>query len=275
MKLDTRWLTRRLRGVLGLLVAASVLLVAMPVFARGSVRLKTTRIKENKRAWKLKFTINYGSKPALAFVPMIFSFKRTVLYERALTDDSPKTPIERKVRLHNQTPINLPMDVSFGDTASGNIFKITKFSIKLTRDRDFEAGEYELSVRLASGGSIGRKVRIYLTGKNKPIDRRAMVFHDDRATPKKKKKPVADDNAMGDANTRKAAEDMGPDLSDIPDDPVDGDGDASDAPGPPEVDPKQGGCGCQLPGRSLPTGAAWLGLLALGLVMVRRRFARF
>ena len=267
MKLDTGWLARRLRGVLGLLMAASLLLMAAPAFARGSVKLKTSRIKENKKAWKLKFTINYGSKPALAFVPMIFSFKRTVLFERALTDASPKTPIERLVLLHNQTPVNLPMDVSFGDTASGNIFKITKFSMKLTRARDFEAGEYALTVRLASGGTIGRKVCFTLNGKNKPIDRRAMVFHDNSAKSKKKKKAPVDEGA-GDSNKRKAAEDMGPDLSDIPDDPVDGDG-TDEA--PPPVDPKQGGCG--VGGAGAPT-PAWLGLLALGFVLARRRFAR-
>lgn len=240
------------------LAAVAVLLLLLPssdAEARGTVRMSRSTVKESGRAWRLKFTVDYGSKPPSAYVPVIFSFKPTVLYERSLTDDSPKTPITRRMPLQNQTPLNLPMDMSFGDAASGKIWRKTKFSIKLTRAHDFQAGEYRLTVKLARGGTLGRPQVVRLEGKNKVVDRRAMMFHDNsaKAKPKKKAKPKPEAK-------HEDQDGESPDLSDIPDIP-----DGQDQPvEKPEAIQKKPGGGCSLGsaqqgGSHLP---AWL-LLAL------------
>jgi MYXO-CTERM domain-containing protein len=260
------------RKLLGLLVALVLLAIAPPAAARGSVKLDKTAVEEDEGRWKLKLTIDYGGVPDLAVVSMIMSFQQVVYYEQSLTDASGDRPVERQVPVNNATPINLPIDVDFADI-SGKVFKITKFDIKLTRDRDFEAGEYELTVKLANGGNLGNKIRIKLLGKNKAVDRRAMVF--DGGSPNKGKtneapKPASD---PGDGKP-KAAEDYGPDLSDIPDSTAEAtseDGGSIDEPG--KVPPKQGGCGCNL-APALPAYGWGAGSLAL-LFMLRRRRSSF
>jgi MYXO-CTERM domain-containing protein len=256
------------------LVFLALLLGARPASAAGSVKLASSRIEESDGAWRLKFTIDYGSVPHRPHVPMIFSFKPTMLYERSITDQSPDNPIERKVPLSNQTPINLSMDVGFADPASGKIYKGTNFSMKLTRTRDFEAGEYALSVKIEDGGPIGGTQTVYLLGKNKPIDRRSITFHASAPPPPKKEEGGAGKKSEGDDGPRsKAAEDQGPDLSDIPDTaPPEG---TDEAPGPPAVEPKQGGCGCRL-GGPVPSRLAWgaVGLFAALLARRRRRRSR-
>jgi len=236
--------------------------------ARGTVRVHNPNPKEDDGEWKLKFTINYGRMPDLPHVPMMFSFKPTAVYQRSLTDASPDKPIMTRKPIVNGTPINLPMDVGFSDM-TGKMFKITKFGMTLTRDADFVAGEYTLTVRLTSGGHIGGPQHIRLKGNNKVIDRRAMVF----TAKAPEKKPKDDKPAPGedaDSSEPHAAEDMGPDLSDIPDVPDDG----SDPDAPPAVPPKQGGCGCEAVGRGAPGAGVWLAALGLGLVVSRRRLRR-
>ncbi len=97
------------------LVALAVLLGVGPALARGSVRLARSTVEEKDGVWKLKFTINYGSMPHLAHVPMIFSFKPTALFERSLTDASPDRPIETRKALRQQFPDFLVPDEVYGD----------------------------------------------------------------------------------------------------------------------------------------------------------------
>ncbi len=253
----------------GLLLALGAMLMVVPAAARGSVRVRNAAPKENDGEWKLKFTIDYGSIPHLAHMPMVFSFKPVVLYERSLTDKSGDTPVQRSVRLHNQTPISVSMDVGFAD-AGGTVYKITKFSVKLRRENEFEAGEYELTVKLASGATLGRKIRIKLLGDNKVVDRRAMVFGGSVGGGKKKATPAPEPAADSDTGPV-AAEDMGPDLSGIGDD--DDDDDQAPIETPPEVKAKQGGCGCRL-GAPQAHHHGWPALALLALVLggsMRRR----
>jgi len=261
---------RARRLILATLATLMALLVTSSAFARGSVRLNKTRVQEKDGEWKLSFTVDYGSKPHLAHVPMVFSFKQTTLYERYVDDSTGDNPATRRVPVHNATPIDLPMDVGFSDM-SGKMFKITKFKMKLTRDHDFEAGEYQLKVRLASGGPIGRPVKIILEGDNKVINRKSIEFS--APPPKKGKendKPKEQDlpePASG------PAEEFGPDLSDIPDISDEEAEAIKDANSPDPVDPKQGGCGCELAGQAPPVGTSWA-LLGLGAALALRRRRR-
>jgi MYXO-CTERM domain-containing protein len=233
--------------------------------ARGSVKVSPSTVDENEGTWKLKIEINYGGKPDLGLVPMVFSFTQTAEYERYVDDNSPDTPVERTVPTPGEPPNNVPADVSFSDPATGEMFATTKFTIKLRRDADFEAGEYDLKVTLASGGQIGSVQKIRLKGKNKVQNRKSLSF--DAPSPK----PSDDTNPKTKAPEEPtgAAEDQGPDLSDIPDSGG-GEGEGDDQ----KVKPKQGGCGCRVAEPSSSGGAAALlalGLVVLGLALARRR----
>ena len=141
---------------------------------------------------------------------------------------------------------------------------MTKFSIKLSRRNDFEAGEYELSVKESgSGRKIGRKIRIKLNGKNKVINRGSLDFSSKKAKPAPEKPD--EDAGKPEPEPVGAAEDMGPDLSDIPDDVGDDDG-----PDGTKVEPKQGGCGCEVAGA--PADLGWpAAAILLGIPLLRRR----
>lgn len=228
--------------------------------AAGTVTVTDLQPKEEDGKWKLKMTMNYGSAPPTAHIPMNFEFTQTVLYERTLTDQSPKTPVLNKRPLQNQTPINQSMDVGFSD-ASGKLFNITKFDFMIKRDHGFEAGEYTLVItRSNDGAKMGQPLRIVLQGDNVVVDRRAMVFSGEKKEPKK-------------ADAADAKKDEPPPAADPPPSEGPGDGDTGSAPveGPPATPPKQGGCGCKVadpPAGSAAALALLAGLAALG---VRRR----
>ena len=261
---------RARRLILTAIATLLALLVTSSAFARGSVRLNKTKVVEDDGEWKLSFTVDYGSKPHLAHVPMVFSFKQTTLYERYVDDTTGDDPAVRRVPVHNATPIDLPMDVGFSDM-SGKMFKVTKFKMKLTREHDFEAGEYELKVRLAAGGAVGRPLRITLDGKNKVINRKSIEFS--APPPKKGREDGKPKEQDGPEPASGPAEDFGPDLSDIPD-ISDAEADAiEDANTPDGVKPKQGGCGCEQAGSSAPPSAAWV-CVALGAAVALRRRPR-
>lgn len=261
---------RARRLILATIATLLALLVTSSAFARGSVRLNKTKITEDDGEWKLSFTVDYGSTPHLAHVPMVFSFKQTTLYERYVDDTTGDDPAVRRVPVQNATPIDLPMDVGFSDM-SGKMFKVTKFKMKLTREHDFEAGEYQLKVRLAAGGAVGRPIKIILDGKNKVINRKSIEFS--APPPKKGKENGKPKEQDGPQPASGPAEDFGPDLSDIPD-ISDAEAEAiEDANTPDGVEPKQGGCGCELPGSPPAPGTAW-SLLGLGAVLALRRRLR-
>ncbi|MBK8254009.1 MAG: hypothetical protein IPK82_15265 [Polyangiaceae bacterium] len=243
-------------------IVAAALFVAVffvPVLARaaGQVTVTDTQPKEDDGRWKLKMTINYGGVPATAHIPMLFSFTPTVLYERALTDQSPKTPVINKIPLSNQQSINESMDVGFSD-ASGKLFNITKFDFVIRRDHGFEAGEYSLKItRTSDGAQMGQTLKIVLQGDNPIIDRRAIVFSGE----KKEKKP---DNSSTDEKKDNPPSDTPPPPEDTPppsDTPVET---------PPPAAPKQGGCGCRTASTTDHAGLGVFGVLGI-LMLYRRR----
>ena len=256
------------RALVALVVALAATLIATTAFARGSVRLNSSKINENDGHWNLKVTLDYGGVPHIGHIPMVFSFTQKTLYERYVDDTTGDTPAVRRIPVNNATPIDLPMDVGFADM-SGKVFKITKFDVRLTREHDFEAGEYTLKVRLADGGAIGQPINIVLDGNNKVINRKSIAFDAPDPKPKKTEAPKSDSPEEPRSG---AAEDFGPDMEDIPD-ISDEEAKEMSNDGPPEVDPKQGGCGCAVVGAPAPA-TPWSSLLGRGLValgVARRR----
>ncbi|MBI4699971.1 MAG: hypothetical protein HY744_02200 [Deltaproteobacteria bacterium] len=255
------------RAVLaGAAAALALLCLAAPAWAIGSIDVKETRVKEMSGGrWRLKVTIDYGSVPHFGHVSMIFNFKPKVLFERYVDDGSPETPKVEKKDVTGQPDINLPMDVDFAD-ATGQVFRKTRFDFPLGRSSDFFAGEYDMTVKIEGGKQVGRTMRIVLEGENDVQDRRSIIFHGSpppKPKPKPKEEPGADAGAEpGSAEGEAATEE--------PEAPV-----GEEPAGPPEVPPRQGGCGCRV-GAPAPT---WPGLLALaaaaalGAAGARRRRA--
>jgi len=256
--------------VLGLIVV----LLAGSALAFGTVRIRNTRPEEVDGTWKIKFDVDYGSKPHLGHIPMILSFEHVRQHEWCLTDQSPEKPVLNIRPLHNQTPINVPVDMGFADMR-GEIHRKTRFDIKLRRDNDFEAGEYVLTIKRASDrATLGRPIRLTLQGQNKPVDRRSIVFTADSPNDKKPSDdPAASTDGAADKPKYDPADDPEPGYVDDlvatdPDDPTEA---------PPPVEPKQGGCGCRLEGRGGgdPERALWAAAaLGLGLVVLGRRRRR-
>jgi MYXO-CTERM domain-containing protein len=251
-------------------VIALVLATGAPRLAHavGTVTLVTKEPEEANEKWKLNFTINYGSTPDIAYIPMVFSFTPTMLYERSLTDQSPEKPVIIRKPLQGQVPINLSMDVGFSD-ASGKKFSTTKFDFVIRRDKGFEAGEYDLKItRAEDGAQVGQVIKIKLKGDNPIVDRRAMVF----SGGEKKKKTDDDKKKEGDdaAGSEEKKTDDGAAASDAT---ATGEGTPTEA--PPAEAPKQGGCGCRVAGEpsSSAPGAALASLLLGAILAVRRRRA--
>lgn len=246
-------------------VIALVLATGAPRLAHavGTVNLQTKEPEEANEKWKLNFTINYGSTPDIAYIPMIFSFTPTMLYERTLTDQSGDKPVIVRKPLQGQQAINLSMDVGFSD-ASGKKFSTTKFDFLIRRDKGFEAGEYDLKItRAEDGAQVGQIIKLKLKGDNPIVDRRAMVFSGE-------KKKKTDEKKEGD--TAAASEEKKDESAEAA--PSDAPAAGSDTPteAPPAEPPKQGGCGCRVAGEpSSAPGAAGLASLLLGAIVALRR----
>ena len=231
-----------------------------------TVKADKTTLTEADGRWRLKLTIDLGSVPDIAYVPMIFDFEPVTYYERALTDESPEKPILNKKPLQNMKHINESMEVGFSD-GTGKAFKLTKFDFAIRRDRGFEAGEYKLIVKFSdSGKQLGQPIRVILEGDNPIVDRRAISFvgekSDKKGAPKSKHADKPGETAQNDGGE---PTDSGP-VSDGSPDPS--------ADPPPAVEPKQGGCGCEVPGGRTDRETEWLGMFgvaALGLVATRLR----
>lgn len=262
---------RALRVLLPLAALALALLVApRAAHAVGTVKVEQTKVAEADGRWKLKMTIDLGKVPDIAYIPMMFSFTPTVLYERSLTDESPEKPVIIKKPLSNQQAINESMDVGFSD-GTGKAFKLTKFNFMIRRDRGFEAGEYTLEIRRTSDNAvIGSKIKLVLEGDNPVVDRRAISFVPDASKKKKDDKPKDDGEKKpeGDAAAEPPAGAPADAPADVPADP------AATPDGPDPVPPKQGGCGCELAGAPAPTGTALLLTLPLAAALARRRRRR-
>ncbi len=272
MNLAHRPLPRALARLLSFaLLVASSLFFVRPVHAAGSVKLSTRTPDEVNEKWKLNMTINYGSTPPLAHIPMLFIFTPKVLYERALTDQSPEKPIINKIPLQNQQSINESMDVGFSD-ASGKIFNITKFDFVIRRDHGFEAGEYDLQIKRSDDNvQIGPTIKLTLKGENPIVDRRAIVFAGAKKSKKTEKK---DDEPKGDE--AKGDEPKGDEAA--PSAPTADEPEPGEGPEVPAVPPKQGGCGCVVAGDSgsapAPLGALAFAVLGLSAAFARRSLSR-
>ena len=258
-------------------------LVAAVAGAAGRVQWKSTKLKETgNKAWNVECAIFLPRKPDVAHLPMKFEFEPISYFERAMVDGK-EGPVERTVPLQGRQSLIESVDVGFMDPGTGKIQTRTKFVFKVTRAHGYEAGEYKVTIRDASSGTmIGTPTTLTFDGENEIIDRRSIVF-----TGEKKKKAKSEDKGEGGGESGdKAAEekkDEGGSSGGAGDAPAESSGGdetaaASDdegepAPGdyPDEVDGKPGGCGCRLPGSSPVGGTAVIAVLALVSALVMRR----
>ena len=258
------------RVVSALLTLLVTLLLAGSAFAAGRVEWKSKNFKERSdKAWMLELAIFLPRAPDVAYVPMKFEFQPEVYYERSLVDGQ-EGPQDRKVPLVGRQPLIESVDVGFMDAGTTKIEKRTRFSFKVKRDLGYEAGEYKVTIRDTRNGQIvGTATTIVFDGQNEVIDRRAMVFSGE----KKKKKPDEEKKA----EEKKEASDDG-DKSEKSE-PASGSEDDKSSEGednsggdePPPVEPKSGGCGCRVPGKSTTSGLEWTLALALGVAFAARR----
>lgn len=287
--MSNSWLSSRRRNArrfsssalvvtLGVALAFAALLVTpRTALAVGTVRVEKSALEEVDGRWKLKMVMDYGSQPEINFVPMLFVFTPTMLYERACTDASKDKPILNKIPLQNQQSINEQLDVGFSD-GSGKTFKETHFDFMIRRDRGFEAGEYTLEIKRASDNkTMGSKIKLVLNGNNKVVDRRAMNFvgekkKDDPCVNPPDEKPAGSEGSGDAPKTEPKKDTPAPASTDVH---ADGEiplpQENTDA--PPPVPPKQGGCGCELAPSEGPHAALWglLPIAGVGLLAARRR----
>jgi hypothetical protein len=289
-----RW--SRLLAALPCLLA--VLLLSTVARAAGRVVWNNKHPQErDDHSWHLGVKIYMSHPPSIPHIPVKFEFTPKAYYERDLVDGD--KIVERKVPLTNNPAIIEDVDIGFLDPGTGKIQKRTKFTFKITRAHDFKAGEYQVKIRDSrSGHLIGRPITLILGGKNKPIDRRTMVFSGNVGKKKAKKKEdmrhvdkngdVSDDGSgsgADSASSDKASDDSsgggddsaGSGDSDSAGEPSgddtepSGDNGADDAPPPIKEKP---GCNCRIEASHTPADPALLfGALALlGGLVLRRRY---
>ncbi len=249
-----------LRALLAALALAFVLFAPSHAYAVGTVTLATKEPEESNGRWKLNFTINYGTKPHIAYIPMIFSFTPTALYERSLTDQSPEKPVIIRLALQNQPSMNESMDVGFSNSA-GEVYNVTKFDFVIRRDKGFESGEYDLKITRADDGAVmGQVIKLKLKGENPIVDRRAMVFSGEKKK-KKEEKPAdaADEKKEGEGSEASGSSETSSASGETPTET------------PPPVEPKKGGCGCRVVDAPEGSSSAIAALLLGAAVMLRRR----
>jgi MYXO-CTERM domain-containing protein len=242
------------------LVLGLVSLLSGPAAASDRVVWKQTKLKEDDKSWKVSLEVYLDRAPDVAMMPVRFSFTPITYFERALIDGR-KDPVTRQLPLQNQQPIVESVDVGFLDPGTGKAAKRTRYSFRVTRDRGFEAGVYEVQVTDArSDREMGAKTTLTLDGENEVIDRRSMVFDD---KPKEKKEDKAakaeaskeqeltpDDDAYWAGGPKRAEEKQAP----LP---------------PPAHLQEKPGCGCRVGGTG-EAAPAW-GFVALGLCLLARR----
>jgi hypothetical protein len=264
-------------AALALSIALLTLIHPHTALAVGTAKAEKTTLDEADGRWKLKLVMDYGSQPDINFVPMLFIFTPTMLYERACTDESKGKPVLNKIPLQNQQSINEQLDVGFSD-GSGKTYKETHFDFLIRRDRGFEAGEYTLEIKRASDSkTMGSKIKLILNGNNKPVDRRAMTFAGEK--PKNDPCNPPDDASNSGSGSDTPKSDPTKEKPPPTNQDVRADGEIAPAPEaaePPAVPPKQGGCGCELANENDSTLALWklLPLLGVGLFFARRRAVR-
>lgn len=254
---------RRAKRAGSVLLALVVLLVAASAWAMGSAQWKSTKVQESDESWKVEVTLRLNRPPDTSLIPMRFSFTPIAYYERALVDNH-EGPVRRVVPLMNKQPMVESVDVGFLDPGTGKLENRTRFSFRVTRARGYEAGEYEVEIKDArSDQSIGGKTRLIFDGDNAVIDRRAMVFSDEKK-PKKEEAKTEE--------PQKAREYS-------PDDPAYWEGGpkepaAKEEDRPPPASMREGGCGCRVSDASV-SNAGLAALLLIGICLgLRRRASR-
>jgi hypothetical protein len=256
-------------------LGAAVVFFALRAQAAGSYQLRTTEVQEVSGGWHVIFgSITLPRAPSTAHQPMKFLFTKTMVYERALVDNSPQ-PVLNRTALVGQTPSVESLDVDFSDP-SGKIYNRTRFDFSLTRTRGYEAGEYKVQVRTADGVDIGGASTIILKGDNPVVDRRAMTFSAKESGIKKVDNGV-DGGAKGPANASSDESNAA-----VPNNgAVVASGEAAPFISPeafqktPEEEAKEhpAGCGCTVPGFD-GTGTALLGGIPLALAALAARRKR-
>ncbi len=266
-------MTRKFTNAFAALVLlAAALLLVKDARAAGNFKLKSTEANEVSGAWHVFVTIELPKAPTIAHVPIKFLFTKTAVFERALVDNRTE-PVTNRMALQGQTPSIESMDVDFAD-GSGKIFKITRFDFGLTRQRGYEAGEYQVQVRTSDGTDIGGKAQITLKGENTVVDRRSITFN----AKDSKIKKIDDGNDAG-AKGGNDVEHAGVNTGDVtptgtaaPFIPADAYNKTPEEQGIKEH-PK--GCGCSVPGTAGNAGAPIaLGVFGLGLAIAARRRTR-
>jgi hypothetical protein len=251
-------------------LAAAVLFLAFAAEGAGTFQLRSTDVQEVSGGWHVFCQLSLPSAPTLAHTPMKFLFTKTVVYERALTDNSPN-PVLNPTVLVNQTPSVESLDVDFSDP-SGKIFNRTRFDFSLTRTRGYEAGEYSVKVRTADGVDIGSPARLVLKGDNPVVDRRAITFNAKEKSIKKVDTGLDAGAKVASDDTPAAANNNGDVVASgnaAPFIPVD----AYQKTPEEEVKTRPSGCGCSVPGIDGTTGLALLaGIPAIvGFAAARRK----
>lgn len=236
--------------------------------AAGRVVWKSTIIEEKggdgegeKGYWRLDLEVHLPRAPDVAYYPVRFEFQPTAYYERALLDGK-DGPQEMTQVLSGQQSLIESQDLGFMDPGTGKTQARTRFTFKVTRGHGYSAGEYKVTLRDGSSGSvIGTPTTLKFKGLNKIVDRRSMVFQSNDTKKKKKEQkeaPPAEETSEATASP----ESDEPSASEAP----------SEGNAPPPVEGKPGG-GCSVAGPfSAPNGLWPLGLLALALALSRRAF---
>jgi MYXO-CTERM domain-containing protein len=251
---------RRLLPAACLLAA---LLVTSLAAAYGSVKWKSTRLKERESrggSWHIELTITLNRAPDMPTVPVKFEFKENTYYERYKDDAHGDKPVIRRVPTPGKQPIVESSDIGFLDPSDGKIQKRTRFSFKITRGHGFEAGDWTVTIRDARNGQIlGHATRLILEGENPVVDRRSMVF---AGTVKKKEEKKEEAEEESSEPNPEEDEANWPETTD------------EELYGPThegEVEEKPGGCGCRAAGGSGPVLPLALGLAALAIGVAGRR----
>ncbi len=283
------------------LVASACLLVAVllsaSAFAEGRVVWNNKHPDErDDQSWHLGVTIYLSSPPSVPHIPVKFEFTPKVYYERDLVDGD--KIVERRVPLVNNPAIIEDVDIGFLDPGTGKIQKRTRFTFKITRAHDFKAGEYQVKLRDARNGHfLGTPITLILGGKNKPIDRRTMVFQGNIGKKKKKEDmkhvdkngnvtdnaspsggdnassgdSASDDNSGGGDDSASGGSSDNADEGSGDDSEPSGDNGADDAPPPVKQKP---GCNCRIEASHTPADPALLfaALALMGGFVMRRRY---
>lgn len=257
-----------------LLVLGAFFAIALSAGSAHADRIvwKKTTIKESNSAWNLECEFHLNKAPDVALVSMQFKFEKDVRYERELVDGR-DTPQVRKAVLENEQPLIETVEVGFMDS-TGKSQPRTRFSFKLTRDREFFAGEFRVTVTdKNTGRKIGGEQKITLEGENEVVDRRSMVFDTKKADEKAKKDR--------EAKAKRAEEEDAYDPSKDPekDDywasgPSEPEKSEQPLPPPAHMQDRPGACGCRVIGAGTANSeAAWFALGLGALVLTRRRRA--